>query len=789
MASLRNPVLIWRDSAGGFTATLLGDWPAAAYGDSEDDAMRQLRELLQWRSIHEPWAASSDLAEPTLVQFQVDIRPQYDFEEGRKIVPCPESLRFQIPCVVGTQENGLPVCVIPHLGLRFTYEDRNALRSLVNHFVNEAMQGQSPLELAGSLPPTLPTLTEVVIQDEVRPRRTPRMEQDPYRLLSRIADPLLVRSPRQSWTSAYGRDILATRLAQLLGHESSHLLLVGESGVGKTTVLMDAARRASREKVVHEDSGDTEEHQDSSGQYRFWRGSGAKLVAGMRYLGQWEERCESFIQQLHGIEGIFCAEGLLELVQIGGQGPGDSVAGFFLPYMQRGELRMVAEATPDEVEACRRLLPAFLDLFQVIPVPAFEESEAQDVLNRVAQAHSKALRIGFPTQSVTLVHNLFRRHLPYTVQPGPAVEFIHSLLQERTRQSAGNKPQTLSGTTGQDIRSVTPEQVLAAFIRRTGLPEFLLRDDQPLSLEAVRAYFSERIIGQPAAVDIATRVVATIKAGLSDPGRPAAVLFFCGPTGVGKTALAQTIAAYCFGASGEKNRLIRLDLSEYSGPGAAHRLLYAGSGEPAEWLQRLRAQPFSVLLFDEVEKAAPEIFDTLLGVLDEGRLADNYGRVTQFRSAIIVLTSNIGSSQNAALGFGVDLGPDFGAEVQRFFRPEFFNRLDDVVTFQPLTQAHVREITRKELAELSRREGLAASNLTLEYSAALEEAVARAGYDHRLGTRPLQRALERLVVVPLAHWLMRQKRVQGVLLRLDMDSAGQLLISTPPDESETAPID
>jgi len=785
MASLRNPVLIWCDSAGGFTGTLLGDWPAASYGDSEDDVLRQLQELLLWRNIHEPWAASSDLAEPILTEFRVDIRPQYDFEEGRKIVPCPESLRLQIPCVIGNQENGLPVCVIPHLGLRFTYEDRSALRSLVNHFVNEALQGQSPLELAASLPPTRPTLTEIVIPDESRPRRTPLLEQDPYRLLSKIADPLLLHGPRQASTSAYGRDALAIRLAQLLGHETSHLLLVGDPGVGKTTVLMDAARRSSREKVVREESADAEESPTSIGQYRFWRGSGARMVAGMRYLGQWEERCEAFIQQLHGIEGVFCAERLLELVQIGGEGPGDSVAGFFLPYMQRGEFRMVAEATPDEVEACRRLLPAFLDLFQVIPVPAFEESEARDVLNRVAQAHSKALQIDFPPQSATLIHELFRRHSPYTPLPGPAVEFIHSLLQERARHKPLSTPQTLSGVALQEFRTVTSEQVLAAFIRRTGLPEFLLRDDQPLSLETVRTYFSDRIIGQPAAVDIATRVVATIKAGLTDPGRPAAVLLFCGPTGVGKTALAQTLAAYCFGASGEKNRLIRLDLSEYSGPGAAHRLLHATHSEPAEWLQRVRAQPFSVLLFDEVEKAAPEIFDILLGVLDEGRLADDYGRVTQFRSAIIVLTSNIGSTQNAALGFGSDLGPDYDAEVQRFFRPEFFNRLDEVVTFQPLTQAHVRQITRKELADLSRREGLAASDLTLECSPALEEAVARAGYDHRLGTRPLQRALERLVVIPLARWLMRQKRVHGLLLRLDMDSSGQLVITTVGEKLKT----
>jgi ATP-dependent Clp protease ATP-binding subunit ClpA len=318
---------------------------------------------------------------------------------------------------------------------------------------------------------------------------------------------------------------------------------------------------------------------------------------------------------------------------------------------------------------------------------------------------------------------------------------------------------------------------LSAFAQRTGLPEFLLRDNLPLDLGRVRDHFEEQIVGQPAAIQTAVRVVASIKAGLTDPSRPSAVLLFCGPTGVGKTALAQALAAYCFGAAGQKDRLVRLDLSEFSGPLAAHRLVQGMAGEPAAWLQKVRAQPFCVVLFDEIEKAAPEVFDVLLGVLDEGRLTDTFGRVTHFRSAIVILTSNLGSSQSARMGFGLDSGPDYDAEVQKFFRPEFFNRLDSVVAFNALTPEDVRKIVRKELGEIRMREGVASLGLELAWESGLEEAIARAGYDHRLGTRPLQRALERMVVVPLARWLLEIQPARGSRIHLSLDDEGRLRVS------------
>ena len=488
------------------------------------------------------------------------------------------------------------------------------------------------------------------------------------------------------------------------------------------------------------------------------------MIAGMRYLGEWEERCEEFVRQLNAIEGVYCAENLLELLQVGGQGSGDSVAAFLLPYLQRGELRMVAEVTPAEAEACRRLLPGLLDVFQVLPVPMFNDTEATEVLNRVANAYASASRLKLEPGAVALAQRLFKRFLPYSVFPGQTAGFVRDLCDPSARRDLNRE------------QSVTTSDVVARFIKQTGLPETLLRDDLLLVLDEVRRGFDAQIIGQTEATLAAARLVTQIKAGLTDPGRPLGVLLFCGPTGVGKTALAKTLTDFCFGAGEQKNRLVRLDMSEYSGWGAGARLLQSANGAAAPWIEQVRRQPFCILLFDEIEKAAPEVFDVLLGLLDEGRLTDRFGRVTNFRSAIIILTSNLGASATGTAGFLPDQGPAYESEVGKFFRPEFFNRLDAVITFKPLATTEVELITRKELGELAAREGFATSGIRLDWSERLVKALAREGYDHRLGARPLQRALERLVVTPLARWKVAHPDLRDASLSIDLDLDGRVQV-------------
>jgi ATP-dependent Clp protease ATP-binding subunit ClpC len=317
---------------------------------------------------------------------------------------------------------------------------------------------------------------------------------------------------------------------------------------------------------------------------------------------------------------------------------------------------------------------------------------------------------------------------------------------------------------------------IQSFIAETGLPESLLRDDMPLATTDVERWFQERIIGQVDACRSAAEVIATFKAGLNDPRRPLAALLFCGPTGVGKTELAKTISNYLFGHGKQAERLIRLDMSEYAAPWSAERLLTKDDGSPSEFLQKVRRQPFSVVLLDEIEKACPEVFDMLLGLLDEGRLSDRYGRTTIFRSTVVIMTSNLGAGKAKSIGFGGDSTAAYESAVQDFFRPEFFNRIDIVVSFRPLDSDACRAIIRKELADLARREGLSRADLRLAAGDGLVEYLLRSGFDSRYGARPLQRALEAHVVTPLAKHLLENPDLRNVEFCLDMDPVGNIIV-------------
>jgi ATP-dependent Clp protease ATP-binding subunit ClpC len=767
MATYQYPVLVWRDATGAFTTALVGDLEAAAASAAtKDESLRQLKELLDWRAEHEPWAVDPDLHEASLLEVKVEVRLQY--RSGKRMIPSPETLWLRVPCVTGKQDSGLRLCVVPHLQVQFNYQEATNLKGLVSHYVKDALQGFTPDQLAMRLPPRECQLEEITIRVATnRVRRIPPVDRPELKILFTVADPLLHDTSRKRAASAaYGREPLAEALARKIGSEKANVLLVGESGTGKSTLLLDAAKRIARTARAQPEASDDADDEPSDKAlrtYRLWRGSAARMIAGMRFLGEWEERCEAFLAQLQAIEGIFCAENLLELLQVGGQGPGDSVGAFLLPYLQRGELRMVAEATPDEVQACRRLMPGLLDVFQVIEVPTFDEANAQQVLNRIVTTHAAAAHLEIEPGVAALTYQLFKRFQPYNAFPGAAANFARKLGVRR----AGDKSRA---------RTITSQEVVTEFIKLTGLPEVFLQDKLPLPLNEVKERLTAQIIGQPDAVTAGARLIASIKAGLTDPGRPLGVLLFSGPTGVGKTALAKALVDFCFGASDAKDRLVRLDMSEFGAFGAAQRFLENPRGGPADWIQRVRRKPFCVVLFDEIEKAAPEVFDVMLGLLDEGRITDRFGRVTWFRSAIVVMTSNLGSSTTTAAGFGATSEPSYESAVSKFFRPEFFNRLDGVVTFKALGRGDVELITRKELVELAAREGLAASNIRLTWSEDLISILAREGYDHRYGARPLQRVIESRVAVPLARWRVENPKARNRTLHLQMSESGLVTV-------------
>jgi ATP-dependent Clp protease ATP-binding subunit ClpC len=755
MPTCKFPTLIWKDYEGWFTASLLDDddFPAAT-AETAADAMLQLKEFLVWAYKEMPWREEPDFHDAKLMTFRVDVRPEY--KVGTRVFPCDNEIALRVPCITGKQTGGMLIGALPTLELKFFYYESDRLKDLVRHYVQEHCKGLTPQQIARFLPPPEVTLDEITLH--VNRKYRPWRYEAELKLIQTVAEPLGDKSLRRQFSRAWGREAAVADFIKRSQHEKANVLLVGEPGVGKTAVLIEAVRAIERTPDLNEDD------EDEGFKHRYWLTSAARMIAGMKYLGQWEERVEDIIQELANINGVLCVDNLLDLVRTGGRAPGDSIAAFLLPYLQRGELRLIAEATPAELDACRRLLPGFADAFQILKLEPFGREAALHALQRVAANLQQNLQLDISQGTVELIYHLFRRFVPYQAFPGKTVPFLRDVC-ERAALKRNSQ--------------LTAEQVLTRFIQQTGLPELFLRDEVALERSDVIAELQRQVIGQEDAVHAAADVIVTFKAGLNDPNRPLAVLLFAGPTGVGKTELAKAISRFLFGHGEVKDRLVRLDMSEYSGWNAAERLRTAPDGSPSELIKKVREQPFVVLLLDEIEKADAEVFDVLLSVFDEGRLTDRYGRTTTFRSAVIVMTSNLGAEKFSTLGFGEMSQPSYTAEAMSFFRPEFFNRLDAIVRFAPLTPTVVREITQKELQEIARREGMTKAGIKLQWSDAVLDLIARAGFDPRFGARPLQRTLETLVVAPLARYLLAHPTLKNTTLRLEAGAGRQVRFDTP----------
>jgi ATP-dependent Clp protease ATP-binding subunit ClpC len=742
-------VLVWKNSSGLYTASLVEFEELAAVASTQRAALQQLKELLVWRHRKNPQRDHPALHHAELVQFRVMIRPEYRDPHSGRVSPVPQSIEVRVPCVLCRQPDGYQVASMPMLPLRLELSGEEEARKAIPTLVERWFERTTPRDLSRFVPPDQVVLETIHLN--LQPRDLDRIPRIAVQVLPQVADALGEPRVRRHYGKAWERDEEVQVFASQLRRERGNWLLVGPGGSGKTTLLCEVVRAVERQ--LDQEQRDQGARGRNKPARRFWQTSAGRLIAGMRYLGQTEERLEKVIAELDSIEGFLCLENLLAFVTSAGEDVTAGIAAFCLPYAQRGELRIIAETTPEELDACRRLMPGLIDLFQVRALKPLGPIEGARILDRVAESHTPARQLQVVPQATADVVRLFQRFQPYHALPGEAVTFWKGLLDRIDRS--------------QD-REVTREKVVQAYLRRTGLPEVFLRDELPLVMESVREQFSTEIKGQPHACAAAAQVLVQFKAGMNDPRRPLGVLLFCGPTGVGKTELVKALARGLFGAGEEDqnrrpaglSRLIRLDMSEYSGPWGADRLLLQSNGEPSPFVQQIRRQPFSVVLFDEIEKAHPAVCDVLMDVFDEGRLTDRFGRVTWFRSAVLVMTSNLGSDFAGAVGFGgagVLAASHHEAAVREYFRPEFFNRIDDLVIFNPLSEEAILEITEMELNSIAQREGFRRLGVTLTWTPEVMAFLAREGIDPRYGARPLQRTLETLVVAPLAARLLDAK--------------------------------
>jgi len=532
-----------------------------------------------------------------------------------------------------------------------------------------------------------------------------------------------------SWSLAF-----ATAESTLLQTPVRSLLVSGEPLVGKTSFARLLARRVARQG------------------WSVFEASGADLMAGQIWFGQLEGRIRRIVDELTVAKKlIWYVPDLLQLARSGThQGQSASVLDQILPAVAAGRLVVWTEATPTGTARLLQMRPALRNILEVIRLEPQSEHDTSSLARALVRRLSDELHRSIDPDCAALALGSARQYLSASSFPGSALLLIRLTASRADRGAA----------------QIEPHDVLKTLSQLTGLPVSILDNKERLDLASIRQFFTSRVIGQDEAVGSVVERIAMLKAGLNDPGRPIGVLLFAGPTGTGKTELAKTAAEYLFGSP---DRLIRLDMSEFQTADSAFKILGEGGaqGESDSLINRVRKQPFSVVLLDEFEKSHPRIWDVFLQVLDEGRLTDTLGQIADFRHCLIILTTNLGATSHQSAGLGFAPPPDVFTTDQvvraiaETYRPEFQNRLDKIIVFRPLTRDLMRVILRKELSRVLERRGLKDRAWAVEWEASALEFRLEKGFSPEMGARPLKRAIDQYVIAPLAATIVERRFPEG----------------------------
>ncbi len=564
------------------------------------------------------------------------------------------------------------------------------------------------------------------------------------------------------------RDVLDRRSA----------LVVGAPGVGKTTLVQQLVATAQGGHALPELAN-----------MRFFEASCTGLMAGTKYIGEWESKIFNLIQGM-GRDAVLYLTDAWNLLGTGSyHGSPKDLYDSFKTYAERGEIVLLGEMTEERLQSVSVREPTFLQVFSVHRLKEPSDSEVRQILDQRSRQLARKHKIEVGAESIDRVHQLTRRFIPYEVFPGKAVRLLEKVFAETA---------LVSGR-----RTISPETVWQVFSNQTGLPLWILDEHQPMDLDKARSFFHARVLGQEEAVAKVVDTIALYKARLNDPSKPIGIFFFVGPTGVGKTELAKALAQYLFGSP---DRMVRLDMSEYITYDSLEKLLGKKKASPDMTTSdqglltgKVRERPFSVVLLDEFEKAHSLVYDLMLQVFSDGRLTDARGETTDFRNAIIVLTSNVGSSKSGPeIGFGGkgaasihSLEAKVRRDMETHFRPEFINRLDHVVVFRALDEDTMRRIARRELQKLSELDGVRQLKQVLEVDDAAVDLLVRTGFDRKFGARPLKRAIKELITTPLARLLVTRptapRQIVRVLARgdqmiLDLESTEESVKARAVDE-------
>ena len=559
-----------------------------------------------------------------------------------------------------------------------------------------------------------------------------------------------------------GREVEIERVVQILSRRrKNNPILIGEPGVGKSAIVEGLALR-----IVEGTAGVLQDKRIVSLDM-------AAMVAGTTYRGQFEERMKSVLEELQRHpEVILFIDEIHTIIGAGNAQSALDAAGILKPALARGEVQCIGATTINEFRTTIEKDGALERRFQKVVVRPTTQEETLTILQRLRTHYGEYHSVSYSDEVLHAMVDLAERYLTDRAFPDKAIDIMDEVgarAHTRRRELLGS---TQAQTQTVEIYPITTDDVAAVVSMMSGVPVQRVQKDETERLRTMNEVLRRRVIGQDEAVETIVRAIRRSRLGLRDPQRPIGTFFFLGPTGVGKTYLAQCLAEEMFGS---RDAILRFDMSEYMEKHAVSLLVgappgYEGHEEGGKLTEAVRRKPYSIVLFDEIEKAHPDIFNILLQVLDEGRLTDRQGHTVDFRNTIIILTSNVGTRQlkdfGAGIGFGVsEMDTKTSNQMllkalQKSFPPEFVNRIDNVITFQPLSREALARIVNIEVALLQERLRKTGHQLVLAPEA--ESALLERSYDPQNGARPIRRAIQTYIEDPLTDILLArptQKRI------------------------------
>lgn len=536
----------------------------------------------------------------------------------------------------------------------------------------------------------------------------------------------------------YKREDIKEKIISLFSF-GQHPLMVGGGGTGKTALAGAVAK-----KILSFSDRDS----DLSG-WKVYKIEPPGFQYGAFYMHNFENIVFNIVKQCKKEKIILFIDHTVQATRAGATDSSDlrTLANLLLPFMEEEDFYILGAATPEDYELMCKTNPQFVEKFTKVEIPEMSASETREILKKAAIDFMLEHSLEIEDQAIEEIIDLSERFYQMICFPGKAFELFKRALSKKIEHGSGNIVNS----------ALIAEDIYKAVKDLTDLPDFIIYEDKKISRKRINKYFFERVFGQKNAINNIVDTILLLKTGFTYQDNPVSTFLFVGPTGVGKTLLARTLAECLFGSP---KKLLRYDMSEYNQSNSVSRFIGSEKDFTRKGLvQNVIANPFCVILLDEIEKAHHDIFNVLLQALGEARITDEKGTTVSLKNTVIIMTSNVGSELYGKVSIGLGHNGSYSYKttqialknrIKNFFPPEFINRLTSIIYFNPLSQSIIRKIAKKEIKDILNLPGVKKAKINLNYNQKFIDNLAAEGYSPEYGARPMKRAIRKLLLVPLA---------------------------------------